>query len=466
MMPPAKPILLMSTAALLLGCNPVENPTMDESGELLFEIGSGGLQWDELDQFSDLALAGETLSILGPWRGDEQEQVQHVLAYFEHATGVTVNYEGSYSFESDIVSRIDSNNGPDLAIFPQPGLMESLAGQGKLVPLRNHVGTYVQGNYLSGNYWTDLATFENENGELDLYGLFYRTDLKSLVWYSPKVFDQYGYEVPETFEALVSLTNKMVADEVNHRIKPWTIGLKSGDASGWPATDWVEDLLLRLESPELYDRWVMNDLAFDDESVVAAIELFGEFAKDTARVSATVDESDFRDGPSELVGDVPSAFMLKQASFIRDYFPDDAEFGTDFDFFYLPSFESTEKYRPVLGSGTAFSVVKDSDAAHALVDFIASPLAHELWMAQSGAGFLTAHRGANVTVYAAPIVQKQGKIIFDATDFRFDGSDLMRKDIGTDKFWTAMMDFVRNDSEYAALTAAQSLEQDFRQEPE
>ena len=39
-------------------------------------------------------------------------------------------------------------------------------------------------------------------------------------------------------------------------VKPWCAGIESGDATGWPATDWMEDIILRTAGPETYDKWV------------------------------------------------------------------------------------------------------------------------------------------------------------------------------------------------------------------
>jgi alpha-glucoside transport system substrate-binding protein len=92
----------------------------------------------------------------------------------------------------------------------------------------------------------------------------------------PDNFADAGYEVPTTMEELVALSDQIVADGGT----PWCIGLGSGDASGWPATDWVEDIMLRTQSPETYDAWVTNELPFDSPEVVNAIEIFRLFCEE------------------------------------------------------------------------------------------------------------------------------------------------------------------------------------------
>jgi alpha-glucoside transport system substrate-binding protein len=241
-------------------------------------------------------------------------------------------------------------------------------------------------------------------------------------------------------EELVALQDKIVKDGG----KPWCIGLGSGGATGWPATDWVEDIMLRTQTPETYDGWTTNTVKFNDPKVVAAIEEFGKFAKNDALVdggAAGVASTDFRDSPKGLFSTPPKCFMHRQASFIPSFFPEGTKLGTDADFFYFPAFAGKpELGTPVLGAGTLVAITKDSKAARAFIDFLKMPLAHELWMAQSG--FLTPLKSANTAAYANDALKKQGAILTAATTFRFDGSDLMPGKIGAGAFWTGMVDFV------------------------
>ncbi len=96
--------------------------------------------------------------------------------------------------------------------------------------------------------------------------------------------------------------------------------------------------------------------------------------------------------------------------------------------------------KPVLGAGTLVTITKDSKAARAFVDFLKTPIAHEVWMAQSS--FLTPYKGVSTDAYANDQMKREGEILTTATTFRFDGSDLMPGKIGAGAFWTGMVDFV------------------------
>jgi alpha-glucoside transport system substrate-binding protein len=240
-------------------------------------------------------------------------------------------------------------------------------------------------------------------------------------------------------EELKALTEQIAADGET----PWCIGLGSGAATGWPATDWVEDMMLRTQSPADYDAWTRNELPFNDPKVVEAIEEFGWFAKNDAFVSGgagTVASTDFRDSPKGLFSSPPQCYLHHQASFIPSFFPEGTEVGVDADFFYLPAYASKDLGKPVLGAGTVFGITNDSPAARAFVEWLKTPIAHEVWMAQTG--FLTPHTGVNTEVYGDSTLKKMGEILLNADTFRFDGSDLMPAAVGAGTFWTGMVDYV------------------------
>lgn len=421
--------LLASAAALALmtGHAPAQ--------ELLFTPGEGAFNWASFEAFAAAHdLSGQTLRISGPWTGPDARVVNSVLAYFAAATGATVNYSGSDSFEQDIVIAIQANSPPDVAVFPQPGLAADMAARGALTPLAEGTADWLRANYAAGPSWIDLGTYAGPDGAPALYGFFYKVDLKSLVWFSPSVFEEAGYAVPTTMEELKALTDQIVADGGT----PWCIGLGSGAATGWPATDWVEDMMLRLHAPEVYDAWVRNEIRFDDPRVIEAIDAFGHFARNDAFVAGgarSVATTDFRDSPAGLFTFPPACYMHRQASFIPSFFPA----GAEADFFYFPSFAERDLGNPVLGGGTLWAITADSPAAHALIAFLKTPIAHELWMAQSG--FLTPHTGVNPAVFPTDAQRKMNDILLNATTFRFDASDLMPGEIGAGAFWTGMVDF-------------------------
>ena len=409
-------------------------------GHLPFAPGEGPFDWDGYNAWADSApdLSGQTVTVFGPWLTPEDDYFRNVLAYFAEATGAEVIYTGSDGFEQQIQIDAEAGSAPNVSVFPQPGLASDMASRGQLAPLPAGMGDWVRDNYAAGQSWVDLGTYGDAAGADQMYGFFYNVNLKSIVWYNPENFEDAGYEVPETFEDLKALTEQIVADGDT----PWCIGLGSGPATGWPATDWVEDLMLRTQPPEVYDGWVTNEIKFSDERVVAAIEEFGWFARDDAKVSggsAAVGSTDFRDSPKGMFSSPPQCYMHRQASFASAFFPEDVVVGEDADFFYLPGFADKDLGSPVLGGGTLLAITNPSDATSELMNFFQLPISHEIMMAQTG--FLTPHLGVNLDAYKDDTLRKQGEIMLGATTFRFDGSDLMPAAVGQGTFWTGMVDY-------------------------
>ena len=380
----------------------------------------------------------EQLTVFGPWLGPDQENVEKVLAGFAAASGHDVSYVGSDSFEQQIMIDAEAGSAPNVAVFPQPGLAADMAKRGFLTPLADGTADWVKENYAAGQSWVDLGTYAGADGADNLYGFFYKVDVKSLVWYSPENFEDAGYEVPTSMEDLKALTDQIVADGGT----PWCIGLGSGGATGWPATDWVEDMMLRTQTPADYDAWVKNDLKFNDPKVVAAIEEFGAFARNDAYVAGgagAVASTDFRDSPKGLFDSPPQCYMHRQASFIPAFFPEGTVVGEDADFFYFPAYAEKDLGAPVLGAGTVWAITNPSDAANELIAYLETAEAHETWMALGG--FLTPLKGVDTSKFSDAATAKMNDILLAATTFRFDGSDLMPGAVGAGSFWTGMVDY-------------------------
>lgn len=407
--------------------------------ELKFEPGKDSrFHWDSYEALKSQDLKGQKITILGSWLGPDKALFERVAAYFEAATGADIVYSGSTSFEQQIVIDAEAGSPPDIAVFPQPGLAADLAKKGYLRPLADGTEQWIKDNYAAGDSWAAYGRYVGKDGAEHMYAFPYKADVKSLVWYVPENFEDAGYEIPQTMEELKALTEKIVADGGT----PWCIGLGSGGATGWPATDWVEDLMLRLNTPADYDDWVTNKLKFDDPKVIAAIDDFGWFAKTEKNVAggvASVAATDFRDSPKGLFTSPPQCYMHRQASFIPSFFPEGTVIGQDADFFYFPAYADKDLGKPVLGAGTMFGKLTDNPASDAFIAFLESPIAHEIWMAQTG--FVTPYKGVNPDVYGDATLKKMGDILLNASTFRFDGSDLMPGAIGAGAFWTGMVDF-------------------------
>lgn len=372
------------------------------------------------------------VTVLGVVIGEQQKKLEQALAPFEEETGIKVVYEGTDAFATLLPIRVESGNAPDIAMFPQPGLMLDLAKEGQLVPLE----TFMAKSNLQEAYsddWLKLATLDGQ-----IYGVWYRAAVKSLVWYNPEVFKSAGYEIPQTWQEMMALSDKIVAEGK----VPWCLGIESGDATGWVATDWVEDIMLRTAGGEVYDEWVTHKIPFNDPRVKNAVTKFGEIARNDKYVLGGhigVISTPFGDSPNPLLENPPGCYLHRQASFIASFFPENVKLGEDVDIFPLPPI-NPEFGNSVLVAGDVFAMFNDTPEARKLMEYLASKKPHEIW-AKLG-GYISPHQQVSLDVYPDEITKRQAEILLNADLIRFDASDLMPGAVGTGTFWSGMVDYV------------------------
>jgi alpha-glucoside transport system substrate-binding protein len=378
--------------------------------------------------------------------------------FTEEHPDITVREEGSNDFESLARTRVGAGNAPDVMLHPQPGLLEDFINQGVVQPLDFLDVDRVEGEMVEG--LRDLGTFDDT-----YYAQPMRLSVKSLVWYNPQTFEEGGYEIPETWDEMMDLTEQMAADDIVNA--PWCIGIESGDATGWVATDWVEDIILRALGPDDYDRWVEGELDFSSDEVQGAIEeymvpiwtnddyVFGgqqQIAREAFGTSVT-----------GILGDDPECGLHRQATFIESFIEDnapDAEFGTDYDFFYLPGIEEGEGENPVMGGGDFAALYSDNPAAQTFIEYLSQPESGEPWAEQGG--FLSPFAPVfDDSVYPSESARRASEILSEASAFRFDGSDLMPGDVGSSSqsgsFWIEMTSWVTGQQDLE--TALQNIDQ-------
>lgn len=370
-----------------------------------------------------------TVTVLGVIVGEQQAKLEEALAPFEAETGIDVVYEGTDAFATLLPVRVDSGNAPDVAMFPQPGLMRAFADEGRLIPINEFMD--IQDVY--GQDWLELATVDDE-----LYGVWYRASVKSLVWYNPAAFDAAGYTVPTSWDELIALTDQIVEDGST----PWCLGLESGDATGWVGTDWVEDIMLRTAGPDVYDQWITHEIPFTDGRVQAAFEQFGEIVLNDDYVvggPTGVLSTPFGDSPTPLFADTPGCYLHRQANFIATFFPETVEMGVNAGVFPLPGIDPAYG-TPVLVAGDVFAMFNDTSAARALMEYLATPTPHEIWAGLGG--FISPHQQVALDAYPDDITRQQAEILLNADVIRFDGSDMMPGAVGTGSFWTGITSYV------------------------
>jgi alpha-glucoside transport system substrate-binding protein len=364
---------------------------------------------------------------------DEQARLfQQEFAPFTERTGIEVAYEGNKDFETLIKVRVEGNNAPDVAQFAQPGLLADFVRQGKVVD----VNSFMEAGFLEKQFdksFLDLATVDGK-----MAGVWHNSDVKSLVWYPKDDFDAKGYKVPTTWDELIALSDKIVADGST----PWCIGIESAGATGWVGTDWVEDIMLRTTTPENYDKWTRGELKFNSPEVKKAFETMGKIWLNPKYVyggTNSILTTAFGDSPKPMFDNPPKCWLHRQASFITNFFPKEAQIGKDIDYFYLPGVDQAQG-KPVLGSGSISAMFNDRPEVREVMKFLATG---ESMKVEAQAGVAVApHKDADESWYPNDATRGFARILREATTFRFDGSDLMPGAVGAGSFWKGIVDWV------------------------
>ena len=388
------------------------------------------------------AAAAQSVTVFGAFTdASEVDAVNAGFAQLEEQTGIDIVYEGASDFEILVNTRIEAGDPPDIACFPQPGLMNRFSD--RIVDVTSFIPREtLEERYLPG--LVDIATAYD--GSDKVLGVWMRVVVKSLVWYSPQMFDDFGYEVPETWDELTALSEQIVADGG----VPWSVSMESGAATGWVGTDWIEDILLRTTSLENYDAFTVpaspeERLMFSSPEVTRAWQLMGDVMLQDDYVLGGQDRIlgvSFFDTGVPIVED--QAFMTKMGSFMPPWLGDrlaDLEIAPDGDLWYFAFPAIDEEYgNPVLISGDVCSMFVDTPEARQVMEYMTQP---EFLQPGIEAGvFVSPVASVDPSVYRE---QERGlaEILANADSVRFDGSDLQPAQVGAGSFWQGIVDYIQ-----------------------
>jgi alpha-glucoside transport system substrate-binding protein len=382
---------------------------------------------------ADVTIGGTILDL-------EADRLNESWADFETCTGINIDYQGTSEFEAQIAVLAEGGNAPDIGIVPQPGLLQRLAAGGWLIPASEGVEANVD-EFWSED-WKAYGTVDDT-----FYAAPLMASIKGYIWYSPAEFEEKGYEIPKTLDELTTLS-QTIADEGEH--KPWCVGFESGDATGWPGTDWIEDYMLRLHGADVYDQWVTHGIPFDDPQVAEAFDAAGEILKSDdmvnggiGDVSTIVTEAFQTAGLPILDGECS---LHHQASFYETFWNpeggDEVTVASDGDIFgFLMPPVNADDPLSVTGGGEFPVAFRDAEEVEAVRTYLSS----DTWANNrvSLGGVISANTGVDPENASSELLTQSIEILQDPeTTFRFDGSDLMPGAVGADSFWKGMVSWV------------------------
>ncbi len=380
---------------------------------------------------------GKSVTVIGTWGGDEEKAFKAMVAPWETQTGTTVKYTGTRDLNAVLTTGVASGVLPDMAGLPGPGQMAEFAKGGSLKPLDDVLDI--------AKYKEETAPALVELGTVDgkVTGVFIKAAVKGLIWYNPKLHD-WSSAPPKTWDELQSqaTANKGDANAI------WCVGVESGAASGWPGTDWIEDIVLRQAGPEKYDQWWQGTLKWSSPEIKAAFETFGDVIKNADGGANTVLTTNFEVGGDGLFKTPPGCVFHHQASFITGLGAfKAAAAGTDYNFFPFPDIDP-QFTGAVEGAGDLFGMFHDTAEAKSLMKYLVTAEAQDIWVKIGGA--LSANK--NATSYPDDIAKRSAELLTNAKVFAFDASDLMPTAMNQ-AFWTAILDYVKDPSKLDTILA-------------
>jgi alpha-glucoside transport system substrate-binding protein len=384
------------------------------------------------------------LSMSGVWTGQEARSFQAVLDGFtKENPDVSIKYRPVGDEIPTVLSTaVQGGNPPDLAAVPQPGLVRDFADRGKLKPIDSAKST-IEDNFSQGAI--DVGTVDGK-----LYGLLFKAANKSTVWYNVPLFDDAGVEPPKDFDAFLQAAKTLRASG--------TRAYSMGAADGWTLTDLFENIYLRQAGPDKYDQLAEHEIPWTDQSVKTALRTMAQIVGDSGNIvggTAGALETDFPTSVTNAFKDNPDGSQVIEGDFVESVITDStpSKPETGFDFYDFPSIDGSGS--TVVGGGDSIIMFKDSEAAQALIEYLATPEAAEIWAKRGG--YSSANKNVPDSAYEDPLLRRTATAIGDAETFRFDLSDLQPAGFGAtvgQGLWKQFQDFLRNPDNVDGTTQA------------
>jgi alpha-glucoside transport system substrate-binding protein len=420
-------IAVLAIASLMVAaCGPAEEPAappVDEPMEPVEPVEPPAEPTGEIDCMG--AQSGDTVSMLYQWSGVEEESLNQILRPLIDECGIVIQAESTRD-QAILDTRVQAGNPPDIAFW---NIVQVEQYQDRIIPV-NDLGVNT-GNY--PDFWRNLGTVGGEWRALPV-----KSDIKTIIWYSPTNFEAFGYEVPQTWGELDALVEQMVADGN----VPWSMGFESGDATGWTGSDFIQDIMLVQQGPDYVLSTIDGSVPYNDDGVRQAWETYGQWAKDpqyTVGGAQGTLSTAFLDAIYLVFQDPPQAMMVRQSGFaggeIQAQF-DGLEYGTDFDFFQVPDAQGLQ------GGMDWMMAFNDTPAVQAVFSYLSSDVGGRRW---AEVGFDLTPNLAGADAYEDPVLEKAGSFLAQAEGFTPDIGDTIPGGFGPAK-WNGIIEYV-NDSQ-------------------
>ncbi|HKD77218.1 MAG TPA: ABC transporter substrate-binding protein [Ktedonobacterales bacterium] len=383
--------------------------------------------------------ASNTVDLVTTWGGTEQDSFRAVVAPFTQQHGIKVNIESTRDLDTLLTTRIQANNPPDLAILPNPAKMQQLAGQNHLIALDKFLSSSsLQQDYAQS--WISLGSVNS-----NLYSIFYKAANKATVWYSPQQFQSNNYQVPKTWDDLIALSGQIAGSGKF----PWAMGVSSGAASGWPATDWVAEIFINESGPDMYDKWITHKIPWTDASIKSAFQKFGAIAGGQHYINGAPQSILATDDQTASYGPFnspPTSYMYYLGDFTEGFitakFPS-LQAGTGFSYFDFPTITASNQGAITCGADLV-AMLKDTSSTRTLVNYLVTADAQAIWVKRGG--FTSVNKSVALNDYPNKVAQNSAQALTGAPIVRYGAGDMMPPALQT-AWWKGMLTFIGDQSQ-------------------
>ena len=388
--------------------------------------------------FSIIGFQPAEVIIIGP-EFHEQEYFLEELDIISESLDIKIQYKTVNDPENYIIENKELN--ASVALIPNPQGVKNLAERGHLYKLNSLT---VDGSLINTIYSDHLIDIVSKNN--DIYAGWTRLFPNSLIWYDISKFEEYDDLNFKDFDSLISSTKK-IADS---GVTPWCANSESSASTGWIQTNWLEDIILSKNGPEVYDKWSQLSIQASNIKIFSSVKIIDDFIFYPNHIHngpGSIISKEFRNLPKVLLDDRNSCFLSWSGHYFRFYIPDEYAYGKDYGVIKLPKITLDNT---VVGIGDALVLIEDDQVAKNVISEILSSNFGEKWSSYPDTEFISANKYFNREIINNELTQYEFDIVHASLQqdlFRYDASEVMARPIGSNLLWKFFVNFIREGSE-------------------